>query len=147
MVAARADQWATEIVIPSEGSREVVAFWREPGVQGLLSPAQTQGGWYNQEIVRACGVYAVPTGILDINPAAEQVQLALLHQAGMARRIDLAAELTSFALEGTYTALRRCYPEASVLETHLLFVEQQYGLATTNHLRAALMPSADDQDQ
>jgi hypothetical protein len=39
------------------------------------------------------------------------------------------------------------YLEASALEIDLLFVEQQYGLALTNHLHAALMPSAGDQDQ
>jgi len=85
--------------------------------------------------------------ISDTNQAAEQVQLALLRQAGMARRVDLAADLTNFAIEGAYTALRRRYPEASALEIKLLFVEQQYGLALANRLRAALMPSAGDQDQ
>jgi hypothetical protein len=84
------------------------------------------------------------SGISDTNPAAEQVQLALLRQAGMARRVDLAAEMTSFAIEGAYTALRRRYPEASALELDLLFAEQQYGLALATRLRAALMPRVSD---
>jgi hypothetical protein len=58
----------------------------------------------------------MPSGISGTNQAAEQVQIMLLRQAGMARRVDLAAELTSFAIEGAYTALRRRYPEASALE-------------------------------
>jgi len=86
----------------------------------------------------------MPSGISDTNPAAEQVQIALLRQAGMARRVDLAAELTSFAIEGAYTALRRRYPEASALELDLLFAEQQYGLALATRLRAALMPRVSD---
>jgi hypothetical protein len=65
----------------------------------------------------------------------------------MARRVDLAAGLTSIAIERAYTALRRRYPEASALEIDLLFVEQQYGLALAHRLRAALVPSAGDQDQ
>jgi hypothetical protein len=78
----------------------------------------------------------MPSGISVTSPAAEQVQLALLRQVGMARRLDLAAELTSFAIEAAYTALRHRYPEASALEIDLLFVEQQYGLALANRLRA-----------
>ena len=85
--------------------------------------------------------------ISDTNQAAEEVQIALLRQAGMARRIELAAELTTFAIEAAYTALRRRYPEVSALEINLLFVEQQYGLTLANRLRAALMPSADEQNQ
>src|SRR5262245_7027215 len=52
----------------------------------------------------------MPSRISDTNQASEQVQIALLRQAGMARRVDLAAELTSFAIEAAYTALRRRYP-------------------------------------
>lgn len=89
----------------------------------------------------------MPSSISDTNPAAEQVQIALLRQAGMARRVELAAELTSFAIEAAYTALRRRYPEANALEIKLLFAEQQYGLALANRLRAALMPQAGEQDQ
>ena len=89
----------------------------------------------------------MPSGISDTSPAAEQVQLTLLRQAGMARRVDLAAELTSFAIEAAYTALRRRYPEASALEVKLLFVEQQYGPMLANRLRTVLMPAAGEQDQ
>ena len=57
--------------------------------------------------------------------AAEQVQLALSHQVGMPRRADLAAELTSLAIEGADTALHCRYPEATALEIDLLFIEQR----------------------
>lgn len=49
----------------------------------------------------------MPSGISDTNQTAEQVQIALLRQAGTVRRIDLAAEMTSFAIDGALTALRR----------------------------------------
>lgn len=79
----------------------------------------------------------MPQGISDTTQAAEQVQIALLRQAGMARRVDLAAEMTRFAIEGAYTAIRRRYPEASTLELDLLFAEQQYGLELATRMRAA----------
>jgi len=79
----------------------------------------------------------MPSGILDTHRVAEQVQIALLRQAGIARRVDLTAQVTSFAIEAAYTALRIRYPEASALEIKLLFVKQQYGLTLANRLRAA----------
>lgn len=81
----------------------------------------------------------MPSGISDTHPAAEQVQIALLRQASMVRRIDLAAEMTSFAIEGAYSALRRRYPEASTLELDLLFAEQHYGLELATRLRTTFI--------
>ena len=74
------------------------------------------------------------------------MQIALLCQAGIARRVDPAAELTSFAIEATYTALRRRYPEASALDLRLWFVEYQYGPVLAHRLRAALMLPAMSQN-
>lgn len=78
------------------------------------------------------------SGISDTNQAAEQVQIALLRQAGTARRVDLAAEMTSFALDGAFTALQRRYPQADAQEIRLIFVEQQYGAELAQRVRAAL---------
>lgn len=78
------------------------------------------------------------SGISDSNQAAEQVQIALLQQAGTARRVDLAAEMTSFALDGAFTALRRRYPQVDELEIRLIFAEQQYGAELAQRVRAAL---------
>jgi hypothetical protein len=111
------------------------------------TPHQTQDGWYNQDTLRSCETMPMPSVISDTSQAAEQMQLALLRQAGMVRRVDLAAELTSFAIEAAYTTFRRRYPEASALEIDLLFVEQQYGLALAHRLLAAPLPSAGVQDQ
>ncbi len=82
----------------------------------------------------------MPSGVSDTNQAAEQVQIALLRQAGTARRVDLAAEMTSFAIDGAFTALRRRYPQADAWEIRLLFAEQQYGAELAQRVRAALVP-------
>lgn len=83
----------------------------------------------------------MPSGSSDTNAAAEQVQIALVRQADMAHRVNLAADLTRFAREAAYRALHRRNPVANALELDLLFWE----LAI--QLRAALMTSADEQDQ
>lgn len=80
------------------------------------------------------------SGISDTNQAAEQVQIALLRQAGTARRVDRAAEMTSFALNGAFAALRRRYPQANEREIHLLFAEQQYGAELAQRVRTVLAP-------
>ena len=86
----------------------------------------------------------MPSGRSDTTQAAEQVQFALLRQAGLVRRVDLAAEMTSFAIAGAYTALRRRYPAADEVELGLLFAEQQYGRVLATRLRAVLMPQRDE---
>ena len=82
----------------------------------------------------------MPSGISATSKMAEQVQMVLLRQAGLVRRVDIAAEMTSFALDGAFTALRRRFPQADAREIRLIFVEQQYGAELAQRLRAALMP-------
>ena len=86
------------------------------------------------------------SGLSDTTPAAEQVQIELLRKAGIVRRIELAADLTSFAIEGAFMALRRRYPEATEVELRLLFAEQQYGPALAARVRAVLTPRAGGRD-
>ncbi len=82
----------------------------------------------------------MPSGISDTNQTAEQVQIALLRQAGTVRRVDLAAEMTGFALDAAFTTLRHRYPQADAWEIRLIFVEQQYGAELARRLRAVLAP-------
>ncbi|NCC34309.1 MAG: hypothetical protein EOM24_20200 [Chloroflexia bacterium] len=82
----------------------------------------------------------MPSGVSDTSQTAEHVQMTLLRQAGTARRVDLAVEMTSFALDGAFTALRRRYPQADGWEIRLIFVEQQYGAELAQRVRTALMP-------
>ena len=86
----------------------------------------------------------MPSGLKDTSPTVEQMQIELLRQAGMTRRIELAAEMTRFAIDGAYAALRRRYPEATELEIRLLFVEHNYGVALATHVRTALLSQADE---
>ncbi len=79
------------------------------------------------------------SGISDTSPSAEHMQIDLLRQAGMARRVGLAADMTSVAIEGARMALRRRYPDADEREIGLLFVEHHYGAALAERLRAALL--------
>jgi len=75
---------------------------------------------------------------------AEQVQMVLLRQAGLVRRVDLAAEMTSFALDGAFTALRRRFSQADAWEIRLICVEQQYGAELAQRLRADRTPHVDE---
>jgi hypothetical protein len=69
------------------------------------------------------------SGISGANPEAEQVQIALLRQAGMARRVELAAELTSFyedcRPEADGNPIRQFMPSYYVARTHKLALPQQ----------------------
>jgi hypothetical protein len=78
----------------------------------------------------------------DTSRAAEQVQIALLRQAGMVHRVDLAADMTQFAIDGACGVLRRRYPEASEIDIRVLFVEQHYGSAPGAHVHLALTAQA-----
>ncbi len=88
----------------------------------------------------------MPSAVSDTNHAAEQIQRALVRQAGIAQRIDLAAEMTRCARDGAFTALRRRYPEADEQEIRLLFAEQQYGTVFAQRVRAALASQPDRHD-
>ncbi len=74
----------------------------------------------------------------DTSHAVAQLQLHLLRQAGAARRVEMAAEMTSFALDSAQLALQRRYPDATMPEIALLLFEQRYGTPLTTKLREAL---------
>lgn len=74
-------------------------------------------------------------GLSDTSKSAEAVQISLLRQSSIARRIELAATMTSFAIEGALAALRRRYPEATEQELRMLFAEQQYTPSLIQQLR------------
>jgi hypothetical protein len=74
----------------------------------------------------------------DTSHAVAQLQLHLLRQAGAARRVEMAAEMTSFALDSAQLALQRRYPDATMPEIALLLFEQRYGTPLATKLREAL---------
>jgi hypothetical protein len=74
----------------------------------------------------------------DTSHTVAQLQLHLLRQAGAARRVEMAAEMTSFALDSAQLALQRRYPDATMPEIALLLCEQRYGAPLATKLREAL---------
>jgi hypothetical protein len=82
----------------------------------------------------------------DTSHAAAQLQLQLLRQAGAARRVEMAAEMTSFALDSAQLALQRRYPDATMPEIALLLFEQRYGTALATRLREVLLTSGAGND-
>jgi hypothetical protein len=86
--------------------------------------------------LRKRSIMATPPS--DTSHAAAQLQLQLLRQAGAARRVEMAAEMTSFALDSAQLALQRRYPDATMPEITLLLFEQRYGTALATRLREAL---------
>jgi hypothetical protein len=77
----------------------------------------------------------------DTTEAAERVQIDLLRQAGITKRVDLAADMTRFAIDAARFALRRQHPNASDEDINILFVEYHYGSALANRIRAMLAKS------
>jgi len=75
----------------------------------------------------------------DTNPGAARIQIQLLRQAGLIRRVAMADEMTAFALESAHMAMQRRHPQASTQELALLLCEQRYGTELAFKVRAALM--------
>lgn len=73
----------------------------------------------------------------DTDPAAERVQTELLRQAGSARRLQMALQLTAATLELAHRAIARAEPELSEDERKVRFVELHYGAELAEGVRAA----------
>ena len=71
----------------------------------------------------------------DTHPEAERVQLELLRQAGVARRLDLTRSISATAIELSRRAIARANPALSVRDLDLLFVEYHYGADLAERLR------------
>jgi hypothetical protein len=69
----------------------------------------------------------VSVPLSDTDPEAERVQLALLRAAPVARRLQVACDLSSLAVGLARRALRRAHPEADDGQLGLLFVRGHYG--------------------
>jgi hypothetical protein len=81
---------------------------------------------------------AIPPRPADTTPEAEQVQLALMRAAPVARRLHLALGLSATAINLARRAIARAHPSASKDDRDLLFVELHYGAALARDLRADL---------
>ncbi len=74
----------------------------------------------------------------DTDPAAQEIQLRLLRDVGLPRRLGLAFSLSETVIELARSAVRRSLPGASDSEVRLRFVELHYGADLARELRAYL---------
>ena len=77
-------------------------------------------------------------GLSDTTANVERVQIELLRRAGMERRLQIAAEMSVFAIDAALSALRSLHPQLSEQEISLLFVELNYGSVFAAGVRKAL---------
>ena len=72
----------------------------------------------------------------DTHPEAERVQLDLLREASVARRLALTRSLTTSAIQMSRRAIARANPTMGDRDLGLLFVEYHYGLDLAERVRA-----------
>jgi hypothetical protein len=75
----------------------------------------------------------------DTSREAEDVQIALLREASVERRVRVALSLSAAVIDAARRAIARSDPGASPIEHDLRFVEVHYGPALARDLRDALM--------
>ena len=76
----------------------------------------------------------IPARPDDTSPDAERVQVALIRQASVARRLHIALRLSATVISSARRALARARPQASARERDLRFVELHYGAALAKEL-------------
>ena len=81
---------------------------------------------------------AIPARPADTTPDAEDVQVALVRAAPLARRLHLAFSLSATIIGAARRALARSQPHVSPRELDLRFVELHYGRDLAEELRADL---------
>lgn len=74
----------------------------------------------------------------DTDPEAERVQIDLLRQAGVARRVQMALELSAQVIGLARRAVRRSRQRATEEEAALRFVELHYGRELATGLQSRL---------
>ena len=85
-----------------------------------------------------------PGGVSDTDEACARIQVALLRDAGPARRALIASDLTNAALARARRGIAIAHAELSDLERKLLFVEVHYGADLAAAVRARLHESGKD---
>jgi hypothetical protein len=71
----------------------------------------------------------------DTHPEAERVQVELLRQASVSKRLSLALSLSETAMSLSRRAIRRARPGISEREVGLTFVELHYGRELAQRVR------------
>ncbi len=75
----------------------------------------------------------------DTHPEVERMQIEILQEVGMARRLHLTFSLTQFVLDLSAEALRRRHPELPETERKLLGVALRYGAELADEVRVHMI--------
>jgi hypothetical protein len=74
----------------------------------------------------------------DTQPSAERVQIGLLRQASIARRVARARSLSQTTIAPARRAIRRAHPDLSEREVALRFIALYYGEELATRVRQYL---------
>ena len=74
----------------------------------------------------------------DTHPEAERVQIDIIRQASVARRISIVRSLSQTSIFLSRRAIARAHPELNEQKVDLLFVAYHYGDDLAAHLREYL---------
>jgi hypothetical protein len=75
---------------------------------------------------------------IDTHPGAEEIQISLLRQATVAKRLAVMRSLSQTTIQLSRRAIRRANPTYSQLEVKLAFVAYHYGEELAERLRQYL---------
>ena len=75
------------------------------------------------------------TQSIDTHPSVEEIQISLLRQATVARRLAVMRSLSRTTIQLSRRAIHRANPTYSQLEVSLAFVAYHYGEELANRLR------------
>ncbi|MFQ5709286.1 MAG: hypothetical protein ACE5HO_17655 [bacterium] len=75
------------------------------------------------------------TQSVDTQPQAEKLQISLIRQASLAKRISLVRSLSNTTLQLSRRALAAANPDLNQKELQILFVELNYGVELANRFR------------
>lgn len=79
------------------------------------------------------------TQSIDTDPKAEEVQIALLRQASLAKRAWLLRSLSQTVIRLSQRAIRKANPQLTEQELKVLFVRHCYGNDLANRLQHYLI--------
>lgn len=75
---------------------------------------------------------------IDTQPQAEEIQLMLLRQASIAKRVAVMRSLSRTTIQLSRRAIHRANPHYTPLEVNLAFVAYHYGEEMAQRLRRYL---------
>ncbi len=78
------------------------------------------------------------TQAMDTHPQAEAVQIALLQQATVGKRVAIMRSLSCTTIELSRRAIQRANPDFSSLDTNLAFIACHYSVELAEKVRCYL---------